>query len=111
MAGLQDFTTDALLTEIVRRRNLEETEQPIENWCEDCAHFKFSKSDRDTANNCSKKHVMLFRVPDDWPEEYGFYRRVCSDRTARHVAAEPALSPPPPPRAPVGSRPRLAAKS
>lgn len=92
MSGLSTFTLDELLAEIVRRRNGEQATEPIEHWCDDCAHFRYSKNDRDTANNCQKGHAMQFRVPEDYGDECGFYRRVCNDRAPRPV-------PPPPPRA------------
>lgn len=84
MSDLSAFTLDQLLAEIVRRRNGEQAAAPIEHWCDDCAHFCYSKRESDTANNCQKGHAMQFRVPEDSPyEPFGFYRRVCADRAAR----------------------------
>jgi hypothetical protein len=115
---LRAFTTDALLTELVRRRNAEEVAEPVDHWCEDCRHFKFAKRDDDAYNPCQKKHVMLFLMPEDFPSyDMGHYRRVCADRAPR--PAPPAPLPELPathmetiellsansPRAPRGSKP------
>lgn len=92
MKTLADFSTDELLEEIVRRRNTVEKEE-VSDWCDDCLHFRHSTSERDTRNNCTKGHAMLFMPPEDDGDECGFYRRVCADRAAR-----PPPPPPPPPR-------------
>lgn len=78
---LSDHTTDALLTELVRRRNTEESEAPIERWCHDCRHFKPESRAGESYNPCQKKHRMSFHFPDSWesPESSGFFRRVCVD--------------------------------
>lgn len=107
-SSLAEFDTEVLLKEIVRR-NREEAALPVEHWCDQCAHFRFTPirgAERDTKNNCQMGHAMKFRVPEDFADEYGFYRRFCADRTARPVA--PCPTPPAMPRAPFGSRPRLA---
>lgn len=78
---LADYSTETLLAELVRRRNAEEVEAPIDHLCETCVHFKCTTSDK--ANPCQKRHVMLFKTPDEsnWPDphEWGYYRRACPD--------------------------------
>lgn len=83
-ASLEGFSTDELLAEIVRRRNeLERTQQP-EQFCDDCANFVPSDSAGDSYNPCRLKHKLSYWAPDPdgHPhQDYGFYRRVCADRT------------------------------
>lgn len=86
---LREFSTDQLIEELARRRNASAVNKPRE-WCEDCAHFRpWIEGDTPEAptpadyNPCRKGHVMRFRAPEEIDEEYGFYRTVCPDRTAR----------------------------
>ncbi len=85
--GLSDYTVDQLLTEMVKRRNNDES-LPIVKWCENCTNFKFrSKNDTDDYNPCVKGHQMLFRMPEHPHDEIsGFYLRVCPDWTVRPPA-------------------------
>lgn len=84
---LTDYTDDQLLEEIVRRQNARKTERP-EQWCHDCLHFKVWDKSGDPPqswNVCGKGHENHFYSPQDCDEairgEFGFYRRVCADRT------------------------------
>jgi len=84
MATLEDFSEDELIEELARRRNARQVSKP-DRWCCDCANFRYWKGrgePPDDYNPCQKKHVMEFVVPEDYcDEDYGYYRRVCADRT------------------------------
>ena len=79
---LAKYSTAVLLEEISRREQARTERKPIERWCEDCKNFKFwtGKGEPPTYNPCSKEHKMSFRVPEDYNDECGYYRRVCADR-------------------------------
>lgn len=85
MRALKVFTDDQLLEELIRRRNARTVATP-EHWCHDCRNFKaWSDAPRqgpmpEDFNPCTKQHEMLFVVPEEIDDEYGFYRRVCADR-------------------------------
>jgi len=107
--SLSDYTADQLLAEVKRRAERAEQEQPIERWCQDCDHWRYSRGDDDTTPNCLKLHTMSFRMPEDYPdsEEWGHYRRDCADFIDRSpdapgpdlTAYAPKPAPPaPPPR-------------
>lgn len=82
---LKAFSTDELLEEIVRRRNVRER-RPVESWCDECAHFKTApKGAADDYNPCQRGHRMAFWMPQEHEGPagvFGYYRRVCADRTA-----------------------------
>lgn len=81
---LRDFTDDDLLAELVRRRNGRTVAKP-EHWCHDCDHFKaWNEAPRkgempESFNPCTNGHAMKFRAPEDYGDDYGFYRLVCAD--------------------------------
>lgn len=80
---LADFSTDQLLEELVRRRNVREQRRPVDSWCDDCAHFVVKADAGDGYNPCVRGHRMSFWHLDDGNPhgEFGFYRRICADRT------------------------------
>lgn len=85
---LARFTVDELLEELARRRRTSDAERPVSEWCDDCAHFRTwtGKGDApDNFNPCTKGHAMSFRVPADYGDPWGFYRRVCADRLTEQV--------------------------
>lgn len=95
--ALLRFTDDELLEELARRRNAQELAAP-KRWCSDCAHFKTwdvlgnAGDPPDDFNPCTKGHVLMFRMPDSPADvDFGFYRRVCGDRSDTG-AADPQLS-------------------
>jgi hypothetical protein len=80
---LVKYSTAVLLEEIARREQARTERKPVEHWCEDCARFKFWTKDGDPPNDynpCSMEHKMSFRVPDDYMDVCGYYRRICKDR-------------------------------
>ena len=83
---LQKFSTDALLEEIVRRRNIQARRDatiPLKH-CDECANFAKAVEVRPNIWECGKGNRMTFREPEDAnpnPDTWGFYRRVCKDRT------------------------------
>jgi hypothetical protein len=96
---LAAYTTDQLLAEIKRRADEEEMGRKIKQFCDGCAHWRFSDGECDTAPNCAKLHRMDFRMPVDYPdgEEWGFYRIDCPDWVERPADAPgPNVAPPPP---------------
>ena len=79
---LAAYSDEALLEELVRRKNGRSNREP-ENWCDECHNFKHwaGKGDPpDTFNPCKKKHEMQFWMPADYEMPHGFYRMVCGDR-------------------------------
>lgn len=86
--ALESFTTDELLGEIVRRRNAEEDREPIIP-CDDCIHFLTVEPDKVIPKNwvcCGKRHKQSFRLPtSETDTNWGFYKRVCPDRTLAEV--------------------------
>ncbi len=79
-SNLKQFSTDDLLAEIVRRRNAEQLDSPVQ-FCESCTNFVPDPKSPDTYNPCSKGHKMQFKIPEGYDfDNYGFYRRVCADR-------------------------------
>ena len=112
MRPLADYSTEALLRELQLRTDAVRELRPITRWCEECVHWRFSTSEADRRNNCTKDHVMDFKAPEDNPdgEAWGFYRRGCKDWTATppKPPAPHNPFPPPPPRPAPGSRPRRA---
>ena len=79
---LDMFDNDELIEELARRRNEREINKP-ERWCDDCKHFKTWGKQGDPPdhyNPCAKGHKMIFAVPENCYDEFGFYRRVCADR-------------------------------
>lgn len=83
--ALSAASVDELLEELARRRSTRDQERPVDSWCHDCGHFQtwtgMGDAPRDF-NACSKGHAMQFRVPADYGDAWGFYRRVCADRLA-----------------------------
>jgi hypothetical protein len=110
MRTLADYSTEKLLAELKRRIDEAPPVRPITRWCHECVHWRYSKSDNDKANNCTRKHVMEFKAPEDYPdgEAWGFYRRGCTDwcATPPKTPAPHNPFPPDPPRPPPGSTPR-----
>lgn len=79
------YSVDELLRELARRRITKGHEYQSAPWCHDCGHFQTwaGKGDAPASfNPCIKRHVMQFRVPSDYGDEWGFYRRDCRDRLA-----------------------------
>lgn len=106
---LHSYTTDQLLAEIKRRADEEELGRTISQYCDGCAHWRYSTSDHDPETNCTKMHRMEFRMPTGHPdsEEWGFYRRDCPDWAERPADAPgPNLSPSATPPAPATRAPR-----
>lgn len=106
---LADYTTDQLLAEIKRRADEEELGRQIDQWCEGCAHWRYSERESDRKPNCTKLHSMSFRMPVEHPdsEPWGFYRLNCPDWAERpadapgpkyEIASEPAAQRAPPRR-------------
>lgn len=94
---LRDATQAQLLEELVRRQNKATREQPPEQWCDDCVHFKASTTATEKYNPCQKRHAMDFYFPQDFEGPHGtcgYYRTVCPDRKPLPA---PELPPPPPP--------------
>lgn len=85
---LKRFSTQQLLEELVRRQNVRTHAKP-EAWCHDCRHYETwaDKPRRgecpDDFNPCTKGHAMLFVVPEEIDDDFGYYRNVCADREAR----------------------------
>ncbi len=108
MRALCGFSTEALLSELSRRTEAEKHFRKVKRWCDDCANFKVSTGpirEDSPIDNCTKGHEMHFRVPVVHPatsDDWGFYRRGCSDWCAKPLP--PELPPPPPP--PRGHVPR-----
>lgn len=81
-AALKQCSEDQLIEELMRRRNARE-QADIKDWCHDCAHYATDPRADDTYNPCQRNHKMKFKVPDSEGDyDWGFYRRVCADRTA-----------------------------
>jgi hypothetical protein len=89
---LKKFSDEDLLEELCRRQRVrvERDERLAFRPCDDCANFIYWDKEGDPPgdyNACKKGHEMKFRMPegggDPKPSEYGFYRRVCADRTPR----------------------------
>ena len=84
---LQKFSTDSLLEELVRRRNIRDRRDatiPLKH-CDECANFATPTEIGPNVWQCGKGHRMTFREPEDGnpnPDTWGFYRRVCKDRTS-----------------------------
>jgi hypothetical protein len=85
---LKHFTDDQLIEELVRRRNKRRDAGQVEQWCHDCTNFvAWNEADRkgrpmpDDFNPCTKGHKMAFVTPEDIGDDYGYYRRVCADRS------------------------------
>lgn len=105
----EDLSVRFLLKALASRKDGGPHLKPITRWCENCVHWRFSKNDKDTANNCRKGHAMEFKVPEDYDfDDSGFYRRGCTDwcATPPRAPAPHNPSPPDPPRPPPGSTPR-----
>jgi hypothetical protein len=87
-ALLQQFTTDELLEELVRRRTQKAKDLDGVPSCEDCKHFRFWTNTGDAPrsyNPCAKKMQMSFDMPEEWEGPHagnGYYRRVCQHRAA-----------------------------
>lgn len=106
---LREATQVQLVEELARRLNENTRDDPPEQWCDNCVHFRTTTAacaQRPDYNPCSKKHKMSFYVPQphDSPDTFGYYREVCPDR-----APVPEPDPPPPP-APPPPDPRTAWK-
>lgn len=55
-------------------------------FCESCINFVVNEHAVSGYNTCSKKHRMLFRTPEDYPDDdYGFYRHKCKDRKDKNL--------------------------
>lgn len=83
---LEQFTTDDLLAEIVRRRNLM-PKSSEKSYCDGCKNFRpwLKREDApEDYNACSRGHQMTFHGPrfndDPSSSDWGFFRRVCEDR-------------------------------
>ncbi|TXT39202.1 MAG: hypothetical protein FD135_2352 [Comamonadaceae bacterium] len=84
MNRFSKFSTDELLAEIARRRNISVSLRPILK-CEYCKHFKPSEKPDDTYNPCAMGRKMEFRMPEgptDRDGDWGFYLRCCPDRVS-----------------------------
>ena len=82
---LAAFSIDELLEEVVRRRNDRAQRRPVESWCDECAHFKTKLDAGEEYNPCERGHRMSFWMPEEAEgphAQFGYYRRVCKDRTA-----------------------------
>lgn len=85
---LEDYSTEALVKELQRRRyRKERTPKPIE-FCDDCHQFQpWADPEEDAPkdyNPCSMGHKMSFKMPDQadpLDRNYGFFRRNCSDHS------------------------------
>ena len=89
--ALAAASVDELLEELARRRSTRDQERPVDNWCHDCGHFTTWDGAGDAPegfNACGKGHQMQFRIPVDYGDAWGFYRRVCADRLTDEVQAE-----------------------
>lgn len=86
MTQLKFYSDDELIEELVKRRNNRRDEMP-EHWCTDCRNFvAWNEAPRprkaempDNFNACTKGHTMQFVTPQDIDDDYGFYRRICTD--------------------------------
>lgn len=84
---LMRYSTNQLIEELARRAAGVPTRKP-EYWCHDCKNFvawfdKVPAPTKDCPENynpCTKGHTMMFRAPEEYDDEYGFYRPVCADR-------------------------------
>jgi hypothetical protein len=78
-------TTAQLLEELALRMREGSQPEPPEQWCDDCAHFRYSATQSKTWNPCAKKHAMQFYFPQphDSPETFGYYFEACVDRELR----------------------------
>lgn len=92
-SDLSSFTTDQLLSEVVRRRNETAAKDAADiTFCDECVHVRYwtiSSEPPKDFNVCSKGHSLMFRMPEDWEGPHGpsgFYRRVCADRIQRTPA-------------------------
>lgn len=93
MNPLSSYTDGELLAELGRRMNLARERAEAygkELWCEDCIFYavwddQFGRRKMpETYNPCTKTHKMDFRMPDSpIDDEFGFYRRGCTDRVER----------------------------
>jgi hypothetical protein len=81
---LASFGEDELIEELARRRNARRADHPT-RWCHDCVKCVPTAGKDDL--RCTEGHSMIFHSPQDMDEanrgEYGYYRRVCADRTAK----------------------------
>ena len=100
--SLDNYTDQALMDELLNRRFEREQGHDGVRYCVECTRFVpwQKRSDPpDTYNPCSAGHKMNFRMPEEWEGphgEYGFYRRICSDRAL--PAPPPKPKPPEPPK-------------
>ncbi|MGZ0026416.1 hypothetical protein [Stenotrophomonas sp. S4] len=85
--ALQQFTTDQLLEELVRRRTQKAKDLEGVPSCEDCRHFRYWITTSDpprTYNPCEKNMTMRFDMPTEWEGPHpgiGYYRRICPHRS------------------------------
>jgi hypothetical protein len=80
---LAEFTTEALLAELLRREDAKPRRRP-KRWCDNCRHFKTSPKAGNAYNPCQKGQKMDFLAPQDHSDlddtSWGFYRIGCIDR-------------------------------
>ena len=84
---LRDYSTDQLIEELARRRNIRDTMNP-KHWCHDCTNFvawldkvpEPRETCPDNYNACTKGKVMKFKAPEEIGDEWGFYLQVCEYR-------------------------------
>lgn len=75
-----------LIEELARRQNTSELEEPPQQWCDECKHFKtgtaWQVEHQRGYNPCTKRHQMNFYMPQPHgdPDTFGFFRPVCPDR-------------------------------
>ena len=83
---LERFTDQELMDELLNRRVEQELGFDGIQYCDDCVRFKLWRGrgdPPDSFNPCGAGHQVKFRAPEEWEGphgEYGFYRRICSDR-------------------------------
>ncbi len=78
---LEQFSDIQLLEELARRVKLREEENEPENWCDNCRHFKYPKTENGNVR-CVKKHKMKFWMPKGYTDDFGYYVDFCPDREA-----------------------------
>ena len=87
---LSDLDDDELRDELLRRstarKQADERALAPRRWCDECANFEvwtdLNSASPASYNPCAKRHQMQFQIPEDVSVEWGFYRRVCADRSA-----------------------------
>ena len=84
MNRMSAFSDDELLEELVRRKNEDdEGSRGDIKFCESCEHFVPWEGKGELPkkyNPCPFGHDLKFRMPVGYSDDWGFFRRVCSDR-------------------------------